>query len=130
MKIKSTKSSGRGVSGARGAKKAEAKETFAAALSRLEAQTETAEAGQPAAAQSASRLALQRIGRAADLKTAAGADAAVRDAARYLVSSRLGESYRETPQGLELVESIGEYAASDPLLKSRLLSILKRLDAE
>lgn len=93
---------------------------FADALSQLETPAGGAGAG-------TTQAALARIAGRADLSTNEGALSAVRDSARYMISSRLDEKYRDTAQGEELIESLSEYVANDPLLKTKLASILRRL---
>ncbi|HZN12239.1 MAG TPA: hypothetical protein VFC61_11195 [Blastocatellia bacterium] len=99
------------------------KERFAEALARLEAETTAAPAGPPAAA----RSALARIARGVDLSDPAQAALAVRESARHLIRSRLGERHRQTAQGRRLVEALSEDVAADPLLKTKLLGILNKL---
>ena len=96
---------------------------FAAALSQLEGQG----AGQTGEAMSATRAALSEIANSSNLASSEGAASAVRESARYMIKSRLGEKYRETEQGQRLVKDLGAYVASEPLLKSKLLSILKQM---
>ena len=56
-----------------------------------------------------------------------GAAAAVRESARFMVRSRLGEKFRDTEQASTLVERLSEFVASDPLLHSKLLGILQKV---
>ena len=98
-------------------------ERFAAALSGLEAQA----AGGGAGAENPVRTALGQIARNSDLSNSEGAATAVRESARYIVNSRLKEKFRETEQGRDLVERLSEFVAADPLLNSKLLSILQKL---
>ena len=100
---------------------------FAAALSQLEGQGATQGAGQPSEAMSATRAALAEIANSSNLASSEGAAAAVRESARYMIRSRLDEKYRDTEQGQRVVKDLGAYVASDPLLKSKLLSILKQI---
>lgn len=93
---------------------------FANALSQLESPAGGAGAG-------ATEAALARIAGRADLSTNEGTLSAVRDSARYMISSRLGDKYRDTPPGEEMIETLSEYVANDPLLKTKLTSILRRL---
>lgn len=112
---------------ARQLRKAVEGDRFAAALSQLEGQGATAGAGQPSAAMSATRAALAEIANSSNLASSEGAAAAVRESARYMIRSRLDEKYRDTEQGQRVVKDLGAYVASDPLLKSKLLSILKQI---
>jgi len=52
---------------------------------------------------------------------------AVRESARYMIRSRLSKQYRETEEGERIIEGLSEYVAADPLLKSKLLSILQKV---
>jgi hypothetical protein len=70
---------------------------------------------------------LTRIASGADLANAGQSVMAVRESARYMISSRLSKQYRETEEGERVIEGLSEYVASDPLLKSKLLSILKKV---
>ena len=98
-------------------------ERFAAALSQLEAQA----AGGAGGAKSPARAALQQIAQNANLSNSEGAATAVRESARYMVTSRLNEKFRDTEQGQSLVERLSEFVSSDPMLNSKLLSILHKL---
>jgi hypothetical protein len=102
---------------------------FAEALSGLEAGGEPQAATQASGADGVNTVALEQIARGADLTSAEDAQRAVRESARLLISSRLGPGHRTTEQGVELVESLSEYVAADPLLKTKLLNILKKLQA-
>ncbi|HEX2269824.1 MAG TPA: hypothetical protein VHH35_09825 [Pyrinomonadaceae bacterium] len=104
-------------------------ERFEAVLSELEAQA-GATAGNSvdnSTAMSATRAALSRIAKEADLANASQALSAVRESARFMISSRLSDQYRTTEEGERLIEGLSEYVASDPLLKSKILSILQKV---
>ncbi|HEV2763178.1 MAG TPA: hypothetical protein VGV38_09295 [Pyrinomonadaceae bacterium] len=98
-------------------------ERFNAALSGLEAQA----AGGSGGADNPVRAALGQIARQADLSNTEAAATAVRESARYMVNSRLKEKFRETEQGRDLVEKLSEFVAADPMLNSKLLAILQKL---
>ncbi|HEX8455942.1 MAG TPA: hypothetical protein VF656_01370 [Pyrinomonadaceae bacterium] len=100
---------------------------FNAALSQLEGQSGAGGAGQTGEAASEMRAALAEIANASNLSSSEGAASAVRESARYIIRARLGEKYRDTEQGQRVVKDLGAYVASDPLLKSKLLSILKQI---
>jgi hypothetical protein len=104
-------------------------ERFEAVLSELEGQAGTTSANtvDNAAAMGETRAALTRIASGADLANAGQSVMAVRESARYMISSRLSKQYRETEEGERVIEGLSEYVASDPLLKSKLLSILKKV---
>jgi hypothetical protein len=104
-------------------------ERFEAVLSELEGQ---AGASVPnsvdnSTAMSATRAVLAGIASGADLANAGQSLSAVRDSARYMISSRLSKQYRKTEEGERVIEGLSEYVASDPLLKSKILSILQKV---
>lgn len=104
-------------------------ERFEAVLSELEGQ---ASASVPnsvdnSAGTSSTRAALARIASGADLANAGQSLSAVRDSARYMISSRLSKQFRKTEEGERVIEGLSEYVASDPLLKSKILSILQKV---
>lgn len=104
-------------------------ERFEAVLSELEGQAAST-AGNTvdnAQAMSSTRAALTSIAKEADLANASQALSAVRESARFMISSRLSEQYRATEEGERLIEGLSEYVASDPLLKSKILSILQKV---
>jgi hypothetical protein len=98
-------------------------ERFSAALAQLEAQA----AGGTGSAATPTRAALAQIADSANLSSSEGAAAAVRESARFMVRSRLSEKFRDSEQGSSLVERLSEFAASDPLLHSKLLGILQKV---
>ncbi|HVF56628.1 MAG TPA: hypothetical protein VM934_10785 [Pyrinomonadaceae bacterium] len=100
-------------------------ERFAAALSNLESQA----SGSTGGANNPVRAGLSQIANSSNLTDGEGAASAVRESARFMVSSRLHEKFRETEQGQKIVEKLSDYVASDPLLNSKLLSILQKLKA-
>jgi hypothetical protein len=104
-------------------------ERFEAVLSELEGQAGpgTANTVDNAVAMSATRAALARIASEADLANAGQSLSAVRESARYMISSRLSKQYRKTEEGERVIEGLSEYVASDPLLKSKILSILQKV---
>jgi gamma-glutamyl:cysteine ligase YbdK (ATP-grasp superfamily) len=106
-------------------------ERFEAVLSELEGQAGTTQSNtvDNAQAMSATRAALTRIAKEADLANASQALSAVRESARFMISSRLSEQYRTTEEGERVIEGLSEYVASDPLLKSKILSILQKVKA-
>jgi len=104
-------------------------ERFEAVLSEMEGQ---AGASVPnsvdnTAAMGATRAALASIASGADLANAGQSLSAVRESARYMISSRLSKQYRKTEEGERVIEGLSEYVASDPLLKSKILSILQKV---
>jgi len=104
-------------------------ERFEAVLSELEGQAGAgaANTADTSAAVSSTRAALTEIAGGADLANASQSLKAVRESARYMISSRLSKQYRKSEEGERLVEGLSEYVASDPLLKSKILSILQKV---
>ncbi|HKE59241.1 MAG TPA: hypothetical protein VKB46_21175 [Pyrinomonadaceae bacterium] len=104
-------------------------ERFEAVLSELEGQAGAgaANSAENAAPTSNTRSALMQIAAGADLANAGQSLRAVRESARYMIRSRLSKQYRETEEGERIIEGLSEYVAADPLLKSKLLSILQKV---
>jgi hypothetical protein len=108
-----------------------AKGDFADALSQLETAVDASNpAGRTVPSSephSETKAALREIAIRANLSSAEEASNAVRESAEFMIRSRLPEKSRDSTQGQRLVASLGEYVATDPLLKPKLLSILKRI---
>jgi hypothetical protein len=108
-----------------------AKGDFADTLSQLETAvvaSNPAQRSMPGSEpQSQMKAALLEIARRANLTNADEAASAVRESAEVMIRSRLTETSRDSAQGEKLVATLGEYVATDPLLKPKLLSILKRM---
>jgi flagellar basal body rod protein FlgG len=104
-------------------------ERFEAVLSELEGQAgaSTGNTVDNAAAMSSTRAALAQIANGADLANAGQSLFAVRESARYMISSRLNKQYRKTEEGERIIEGLSEYVSSDPLLKSKILAILQKV---
>src|SRR5258708_3437504 len=105
-------------------------ERFEAVLSELEGlagANETSDAPAASGASSATRSALAQIASGADLANGGQALLAVRESAQYMINSRLSKQYRETKEGERVVEGLSDYIASDPFLKSKILSILQKV---
>jgi hypothetical protein len=104
-------------------------ERFEAVLSELEGQAGAIASNtvDNASATGATRAALVKIAGDADLANATQSLRAVRESARYMIRSRLSKQFRETEEGERVIEGLSEYVASDPLLKSKLLSILHKV---
>jgi len=104
-------------------------ERFEAVLSELEGQAGPglANSVDNSVAMSATRSELAKIASGADLANAGQSLAAVRESARYMIRSRLSKQYRQTEEGERVIEGLSEYVASDPLLKSKILSILQKI---
>lgn len=93
---------------------------FTEALSALEA------AATESAAPSEASRALAEIAMQYDLSDEKGRQSAVEESAEFLVKSRLGEKYGDSEK---TVKDLTEHVAADPFLKSKLLSILQKLNA-
>ena len=104
-------------------------ERFEAVLTELEGQASAGMANtvDNSVAMSATRAALAEIASGADLANASQSLSAVRESARYMIRSRLSKQYRKTEEGERIIEGLSEYVASDPLLKSKILSILQKV---
>ncbi len=104
-------------------------ERFEAVLSELEGMATANSPGETSGASQSSgtRAALTQIAQGADLANGGQALLAVRESARYMIRSRLSKQYRETKEGERLIEGLSEYVSSDPLLKSKFLSILQKI---
>ena len=104
-------------------------ERFEAVLSELEGQAgaTTSNSVDNSAAMGATRAALARIASGADLANASQSLSAVRESARFMIGSRLSKQFRTTEEGERVIEGLSEYVASDPLLKSKILSILQKV---
>ena len=111
-----------------------AKGDFADALSQLETAVDASNlAGQTTSRSqphSETKAALLEIANRTNLSNPEEAAGAVRESAEFMIRSRLAEKSRDSTQGQKLVASLGEYVATDPLLKPKLLSILKRIKPE
>jgi hypothetical protein len=107
-------------------------ERFEAVLSELEGQAGPGVANtvDNSAAMSSTRAALARIASGADLANAGQSLSAIRESARYMISSRLSKQFRKTEEGERVIEGLSEYVASDPLLKSKILSILQKVKSD
>ena len=104
-------------------------ERFEAVLSELEGQAGATAANtvDNSGAVGSTRAALAQIASSADLANASQSLSAVRESARYMISSRLNKQFRKTEEGERVIEGLSEYVASDPLLKSKILSILQKV---
>ena len=104
-------------------------ERFEAVLSELEGSVGAGDTPETAGSDqtSGTRAALAQIASGADLTNAGQSLAAVRESARYMIHSRLSKQYRETKEAKRLIDGLSDYVSADPLLKSKLLSILQKL---
>jgi hypothetical protein len=106
-----------------------ARKEFANTLSQIEAGIIASDGGQPAgtAGSEAIRTALEQIANRTDLSNPDKATQAVKQSAGFMIQSRLSQAFKQAEQGQSLVENLSEYIATDPLLKPKLLSILKKI---
>lgn len=94
---------------------------FAEAFSALEA--EAAGGGEPSRA----TVGLTEIAMQYDLSNEENRQTAIEESAEFLVKSRLDEKFRDSEK---LVKDLTGHIAGDPFLKSKLLSILQKLDSK
>ena len=97
-------------------------EKFAETLSALEASAATDGAS---AAPSAARSALTAIASQYDLSDEGERQKALRESAEFLVRSRLSEKYKKADKA---IGELSDFVADDPFLKSKLLSVLEKLN--
>lgn len=74
--------------------------------------------------------ALRQIASGANLENPAEALGAIKESARFMISSRIQENFRQSEQGGKLVEDLSNHVATDPLLQRKMLRILERLKKE
>src|SRR5262245_46811802 len=105
---------------------------FADALSQLESLIDNPPSSDTTVSgpHEATRAALLEIANSANLSDADQATKAVRQSARFMIRSRLAEKYRDSAQGRNLIEGLSSYVSYDPLMKPKMLSILKRIKSE
>jgi hypothetical protein len=121
MKINKTKSpfvSGADAPDEKDIAKAIKGEKFAETLSALEASAETS-------APSAARTALTAIASQYDLSNEDEQREALRESAEFLVKSRLNEKYKKAEK---VIGELSEFVTDDPFLKTKLLSVLQKLN--
>jgi len=100
---------------------------FGAQLENLEAAANAQQSGETTAAQSQTLDGLRSIASANDLSTPTQALAAVRQSAKFMIKSRVGDKYQDNRTVSDLVEDLSSYIAADPFLQRKLLKILQRL---
>jgi hypothetical protein len=76
---------------------------------------------------SPTRTAFQQIASNANLDSPEEAMSAVRESARFLVSSRLKNGMSDTEQGRKISEDLSNYISKDPFMHRKILGILQRL---
>ncbi len=99
--------------------------SFESALADVAGELE--QAGSSGETESPARSAFQAIASDANLESPEGALTAVRESARFLVSSRLKEELRESEEGRRVSEELSAYISKDPLMHKKILGILQRL---
>ena len=77
--------------------------------------------------ESAVRAAFQQIALNTDLESPEEAMNAVRESARFLVTTRLNHGLRDTEQGRKISDDLSSYISRDPFLYRKILGILQRL---
>lgn len=98
---------------------------FETALAEAAGQIE--QAGTSEKADSPTRSAFQQIASNANLNSPEGAMFAVRESARFLVSSRLKDEMRDSEQGKKISEDLSNYISKDPFMHRKILRILQGL---
>jgi len=98
---------------------------FEAALAEVSGQIE--QAGASEKSDSPTRSAFKQIASNANLDSPEGAMSAVRESARFLVSSRLKDGMRDSEQGKKISEDLSNYISKDPFMHRKILGILQRL---
>lgn len=98
-------------------------ERFQAALDKMAAQAEAS--GE--APVNSTRATLANIANGTNLANPDQALAAIKEASKFMVRSRLSEKYRDTQDGENAVEGLSEFIAGEPALRNKFLSILKKL---
>ncbi len=75
----------------------------------------------------ATRATLAQIAVKSNLDNEGEAKSALRESAEILVKSRLSKKFRDSEQSEKAVSELSDFVADDPLLKSKMLSVLKKL---
>lgn len=94
-------------------------EKFAEALSALESAALTD------AAPSATQTALTQIASQYDLSNEQNQQSALKESAEFLIKSRLKDEFKNSEK---VVEDLRKFVTDDPFLKSKLLSVLQKLN--
>ena len=98
---------------------------FEAALAEVAGQIDQAAGSEKS--DSPTRSAFQQIASNANLDSPEGAMSAVRESARFLVSSRLKDDLRDSEQGKKISDDLSSYISKDPFMHRKILGILQRL---
>ncbi len=81
----------------------------------------------PNAEVNSTRQILAKIARQSDLTNDEELSAALRQSAEVLVKSRLGDKFKQSEQSEKMIDDLSNFVSDDPLLKNKLLSVLKKL---
>lgn len=73
------------------------------------------------------RETLVQIARQNDFNNEEETAAALRQSAEVLVKSRLSEKFQQSEQSAKVIGDLSDFVSDDPLLKGKLLSVLKKL---
>lgn len=98
---------------------------FEAALAELDGKVGQTESGEKS--NSPTSLAFQKIAESSNLDSPEGAMFAVRQSARFLIDSSLGEDLKSSDKGEKILEDLSSYISKDPLMHRKILGILQRL---
>ena len=99
--------------------------SFETTLAEVAGQIEQAAGSEKA--ESAVRTAFQQIALNTNLDSPEGAMTAVRESARFLVTSRLNDGLRDTEQGRKISEDLSNFISRDPFMHRKILGILQQL---
>lgn len=94
-------------------------EKFAEALSAIES------ASSADSAAGATRATLKQIASQYDLSNEDNQKSALRESAEFLIKSRLKDEYKDSKK---VVNDLSEFVTDDPFLKTKLLSVLQKLN--
>jgi hypothetical protein len=97
-------------------------EKFADALSAL-VSNQPAQSGAP----DSTRAFLAKIALQSDLTDEGDVAAALRQSAEVLVKSRLSDKFKHSELSEKIIGELSDFVSEDPLLKAKLLSVLKNL---
>ncbi len=75
----------------------------------------------------ATRATLAQIAVQSNLDNEGEAASALRQTAEILVKSRLSEKFKQSEQSEKVIGELSDFVADDPMLKAKMLSVLKKL---
>lgn len=73
------------------------------------------------------RETLAKIALQSNLSDEGETAAALRQSAEVLVKSRLSDKFKQSEQSEKIIKDLSNFVSDDPLLKAKLLSVLKKL---